>query len=378
MQVTNIRTTRGRGRVRLDAKITIEKTAKEFHVFYDFPGSFWFDLSLNSGDPLLALTLLPAMVLDESLAIEAPISYRLSENLSHLQDVFSTMNPGWSEIPIQAPIKRFRPSFFRPKMKRGLFFSLGVDSFYSLKKLLEEDNPQKLSHLILVHGLDIFYQKKNHGLFTEVLDHARQVAGEYDLQVLDVVTNMRDFSDHFVNWETQYGCGTFSVGLALQRGFETLYLASGLSIFYDGFIAYGSGPLITPHWSTERTVFMQHGGGAERQDKINAINDFPAAMKHLRVCWENPGNAYNCGQCEKCLRTMIGLEISGGLKSCHSLPEEIPMVDLDRICIKNPTTVHIYQRLIDDLKRIQDQSDHTTKIIHILDQKIQDYIQNKT
>ena len=378
MRISNIRTTHRRGRVRLDAKIVIEKSSREFHVFYDFPRSYWFDLSLNTGDPFLALTLLPAMILGEPLEIEAPISYRLSENISHLQTVFSTMNPGWSEIPVQALINRFKSSILRPKMKRGLFFSLGVDSFYSLKKLLKEDNPHKLSHLILVHGLDIFYQKRNHELFPVVMEHTRQVASQYDLQILDVVTNMRDFSDHFVNWETQYGCGTFSIGLALQRGFETLYLASGLSIFYDGFIAYGSGPLITPHWSTERMVFMQHGGGAERQDKINAISDFPAAMKHLRVCWENPGNAYNCGHCEKCLRTMIGLVISGGLKSCHSLPEEIPMVDLNKICIKNPNTVHIYQRLVDGLRTIQEQSDQTTKIIHILDQKIQDYFQNHT
>jgi hypothetical protein len=375
MLITDIHTTHSLQRIRLDARIQTEKNPGEFHVFYDFPRRDWLDLSLHSGDALAALTLLPAMTQGESLIIDAPLSYRLAESLSQLQDVFSTMHPDWSVVEIQAPIKHHRRPFLPARRKRGLFFSLGVDSFFSLQQLLEENYSFGLSHLLVIHGLDVFYRRKNHGVFKEVLQRARQVGEECDLKVLDVVTNLRDFSDHFVNWETQYGCATFSIGLALQRGFETVYLASGMSDYYDGFLSYGSGPLITPHWSTERLRFIQHGGGADRQDKINAISGFALALEHLRVCWENPGNLYNCGKCEKCLRTMLGLLISGGLDTCQTLPDQIPLSELEKIRIKNPTTIHIYQRLMDDLLSQDGSQDLSRKIAAVLSQKIADFQQ---
>jgi hypothetical protein len=146
-----------------------------------------------------------------------------------------------------------------------------------------------------------------------------------------------------------------------------------MSDFYDGFIAYGSGPLITPFWSTERLKYIQHGGGASRQDKINDITDFPTAMEHLRVCWENPGNVYNCGKCEKCLRTMVGLLISGGLNRCQTLPELIALPDLEKIHITNHTTIHIYQRLIDDLMSQEDGQDISRQIAAVLTRKIAEF-----
>src|SRR5262249_59102310 len=52
----------------------------------------------------------------------------------------------------------------------------------------------------------------------------------------------------------------------------------------------------------------------------------------LRVCWENPDGAYNCGRCEKCLRTMINLLIAGALDRCPTFPlplDPVRVADLD-------------------------------------------------
>ena len=45
-------------------------------------------------------------------------------------------------------------------------------------------------------------------------------------------------------------------------------------------------------------------------------------MRHLRVCWQNPDNAYNCGRCEKCFRTMLDLWVVGALDRCDTLPHQ--------------------------------------------------------
>lgn len=46
----------------------------------------------------------------------------------------------------------------------------------------------------------------------------------------------------------------------------------------------------------------------------------PKARAFLRVCWQNPDNAYNCCRCEKCIRTMLALEALGGLDQCPTFP----------------------------------------------------------
>jgi len=41
-------------------------------------------------------------------------------------------------------------------------------------------------------------------------------------------------------------------------------------------------------------------------DKLRLLVQYPEALARLRVCWEYLGD-YNCGHCEKCIRTMLGL-----------------------------------------------------------------------
>src|SRR5690606_18532962 len=45
-------------------------------------------------------------------------------------------------------------------------------------------------------------------------------------------------------------------------------------------------------------------------------------------CWRDP-RAYNCGKCEKCLRTMIMLELNGHLERCATLPTELNLDDVE-------------------------------------------------
>ena len=45
-------------------------------------------------------------------------------------------------------------------------------------------------------------------------------------------------------------------------------------------------------------------------DKLRVIIQYPEAFSRLRVCWQNTGN-YNCGVCEKCVRTMLALRALG-------------------------------------------------------------------
>jgi hypothetical protein len=54
---------------------------------------------------------------------------------------------------------------------------------------------------------------------------------------------------------------------------------------------------------------VHHGRGALRWQKLERLAQEPGALGILRVCWQDKG--FNCGRCEKCLRTMVLLRILG-------------------------------------------------------------------
>ena len=73
-------------------------------------------------------------------------------------------------------------------------------------------------------------------------------------------------------------------------------------------------------WSTEALEIAHVGGGATRLDRLVRIKDEPVVRETLRVCWENPGSAYNCGRCRKCLTTMAVLDVLGVLGEFPTFP----------------------------------------------------------
>ena len=54
------------------------------------------------------------------------------------------------------------------------------------------------------------------------------------------------------------------------------------------------------------------------------------ARSTLRVCWQNEPGTLNCGRCDKCLRTMVGLAAVGLLDEIESLPSEIDLAAVSR------------------------------------------------
>ena len=78
--------------------------------------------------------------------------------------------------------------------------------------------------------------------------------------------------------------------------------------------------MLDPLWSTEQTAIEHSGCEATRVEKEGYISTYPVAMRNLRVCTQQLTD-YNCGQCEKCLRTMINLRAAGASNRCETLPE---------------------------------------------------------
>jgi hypothetical protein len=228
----------------------------------------------------------------------------------------------------------------------GLFFSLGVDSCYSLWKNVTQHpaDDQSLTHLISVLGFDVYLWESER--YPPILASAQRVARELNKTVLSVSTNLREVGDRLVDWPLiHHGAGLASVVLAAGPVFSrALIAASGT---YAELHVCGTHPLLDPLWSTENVTFLHDGLEADRLQKIRAIARSPLLLDTVRVCIADdaPG-AYNCGRCEKCLRTMVGLHIAGALDRAGAFPNNLNLDLLRNLHLKYRTQLAYWQQLV--------------------------------
>ncbi|MGA2628287.1 MAG: class I SAM-dependent methyltransferase [Candidatus Bathyarchaeia archaeon] len=306
----------------LRAKIETNSLKKPFHLWYRFPAQQKDFIDTQNGDPFVAAMLLPAMKVGEPLQVTIPVSQKLLRSTRIIQALYHDWDRTLSEVPIRAPVRSPESSLGDTQSNVGIFFSLGMDSFYSLLKnfTTRSTDQDEITHLIFLHGFDIHYG--NAPVFGDLLTNGAKVAKILGKKTLQVATNLRDFSDPLVDWGRLYhGAALASFGLALERGFKTIYIAGGHQPRHIH--PWGSHPLLDPLWSTESLRFVSEGCEIGRVEKTRFLAQFPIAMDTLRVCWLNPSNEYNCGRCEKCIRTMICLHIAGALQKCKTFPQQI-------------------------------------------------------
>jgi len=305
----------------------------------ELPPTLWYRVAAEyapfvsvSFDPFVPPLLMVGMRHQRDVVIEGDVSAELLAATGAIMEVIQ----GWSSEADQRMRKvrltARRVVRERSGTKSGLFFSGGVDSSFVLLRNLRRypaDDARSISHLVIVHGLDLRLDQID--LFRAVLERARGVGSALGKTVLGVTTNVRQVMRD-VDWG-HYACGPAmtSAGLVLEGLFHTIFVAA--SYTYNHLERWGSHPALDPLWSTESTEFVYEAGEVERPDKIRLIATEPALLRALRVCWENREGVYNCGRCEKCLRTMFDLRLCGGLKRAEEFPSRIDPADVARLAI---------------------------------------------
>jgi len=296
-------------------------------LWYRFPAWCQPFLSPENGDPFLTALLPIAMATDPNLVVPVPVSPTLQRATDQIQAIYACFDPRLTRIEIEAPVRDRSASPVANPPDSGLFFSLGVDSFYSLLKNVRNHpgDDETVTHLIAIHGFDAAYGTWDSTFPPAILARAERVAGELGKTLLPVVTNLRIASEPLLSWNMTHGAALASVALALGGLFRHVTIAA--STTYDQLYPWGSHPLLDPLWSTERLAVVHDGCELGRIDKTHLVVRSPLVLDTLRVC---PGYeaAYNCGQCIKCLPTMIDLLLAGVLERCATLPDTI---DVERL-----------------------------------------------
>lgn len=296
-----------------------------------------------SGETGLAVALLPAMTQGGALDIAPAVSPRLLAAAEHIQRIFL----GWDRgdafphlglKPVKVEAGPRTPPAERAKGV-GCFFSGGVDSFYTLLQHLDE-----VTDIVFVHGFDIPLDAAS--LRRRASDAAATVAEALGKNLVEIETDYRALAEPRLTWHHVFGAGLAAVAHLLSPRIGRMYIPGAHT--WSNLVPDGSHPLLDPLWSSEDLEIVFDGCEATRTDKLALLARSELALRHLRVCWQNPGGAYNCGRCEKCVRTKISMLAVGALERCPVMPDGLDDRALARFDVRYARSLWV--ELARDLK----------------------------
>jgi len=225
--------------------------------------------------------------------------------LEHVPAIESLLHEWW-KLPRKTPrLAAHAPRSTPEGGERVLFFSGGVDSFYTLLC-----SGSAVDGLVLLHGFDYARDDKPRLEATERT--LREVAAARGLRRIVVRTNAREHPlfEH-VDWERTHGGVLAATAHVLGGGVRDVLISSSVNQVTPQ--PWGSHWLLDPLWSSSRRAVVHVGQEKRKEDKIRAIAGEPLAHRFLRVCWENRSASGNCSRCYKCLYARLVLADLGAL-----------------------------------------------------------------
>ncbi len=316
----------------------------------------WFEVSdknflmdNQSADAFLSFALLFAMKAGEDIDISNfSVSPLLLSSVERIQDIYTD----WFK---ELVLKRVciinaqpKPLMLNKKDRASAsFFSGGVDSFDTIINTEEETDGEKIKNLLYIYGYDV--RLGDQKLFNEIKKHLNEAALDLGKDLIFVTTNLREFTERFIGWDFVHGPALIAIGHLLSPKIKTIYISASNSV--GQFTPNGSHPDLDPLFASEALSVVHYGIERKRIDKIiKNISMSETAMKHLRVCWKNSGNKMNCSTCEKCVRTMIALEIAGVLEKTQTFTKSLDSQLIEEIKIPNEGTANLYRELVPYLR----------------------------
>ncbi len=313
----------------LSALVCDEKKGKNYNLWFSVERKYLEFLNDEIADPFLVIVLQIAMLSNQDIVSESPVSERLLFNIVNgVMPILNKLYPDNKQIHITAPTiaTTFRGT------ANGTGCSFGVDSFSAIIDLMSDKLPEqnRLTHLALFnsgqHG-DTNLEGAEKQFLIDV-EAVREPAKEMGLDVVGINSNINElFKEYKYPLLHRFVITTCAFPLTLQKLFKSYTYASSYPI--DNFsmnpedVSHAEYALV-PLFSTESTGLHNSNPTYTRVEKTKILSKSDVAKRHLNVCWSNQlHNMYgtdvylkgktklNCGICDKCIRTLFTLEVIG-------------------------------------------------------------------
>ncbi len=331
MKIENLRKENNADRVRIIAKVIWENCDRQSQdVYFETTSEFGDALFLNPNSFLLACAL-PAMRYGEKrIALDASISPEIKDGLiNSMKCLINWQVKKRQIIEIEAPLET--EVLFTDKPPRaGALFSGGIDALAMVRDNhlnFASDHPRYIKDGILVYGV-LQGENEFEPNFQNVINAVSAMAEDAGIKLIQVYTNayahFRDLDPDFSFWRFEYH-GSFLAAIA--HAFATRLSVASIASTYDfaNLEPWGSHPLLDPLYSTTSLQIRHENAALSRLEKTQLVGEWDIALKHLRVCNEkesySEGN-YNCGNCEKCVRTMTAFLSLGLLEQISTFKDK--------------------------------------------------------
>jgi hypothetical protein len=312
----------------LQAKIVDEVQGIDDYLWFSSDtvyGEYFCD---EVADAFLLGLLLPALRTGQDIAVNALISEKLWYNINH--SLLYTFHISYGQRMINVTCKgTMVPEYNAHGVGCGC--SLGVDSFAAILSHTSDDCPEhyRITHLtyfnVGAHGYKNL--EATHNSYLKDLEMIRAFAAKMSLPVVCIDSNLHIMYAGF-DFDQSGDTRNMTAVLSMQKLFGKYLYGSSYPIKEFKFTPVQSGyyeTLLLPLMSTENTELVVANADMSRVDKTRFIADNPLVQQTLYVCWKelivnnNPDSPIakiqdaklNCTRCDKCLRTVLTLDIIG-------------------------------------------------------------------
>lgn len=372
MKIKDLRTEKNSDRTRVAATVVWEDCDRPTQeIYFETAEAFAQNLTCNPHAFLLT-GIMPAMRHGEArISIDAEICPQLRDGLVTAMGLMRHWYGSQQHQPVQIEAKTQSDlTMLRRSERAGSFFSGGIDSLATLRANrlnLPLQHPSSFKDGLLIHGIE---KGKDLELFKQAVNSLSVVAIDAGISLIPVYTNARNLDNNSSFWGQKFqGSVLAAAAHVFSQRLTTVTIPSSFDI--SCLYPLGSHPLLDHNYSNSNLQIRHDSILLSRLDKTKLVADWDVALQNLRVC-NNPKlikpGALNCGQCEKCLRTMLALVVLGKLDKTRAFPqvELSPELLLANIYIKEPPyALSCYRELMAPLvaQGRQDLADAIERII---------------
>ena len=351
MRIENFRTEKGDGRKRVAATVSwedCERLPKD--IYFETDDAFEEQLSCNPHAFLIGATITALEHGEKRVAVDAEICPELQEGL------IIAMNwlRHWYYQPDQELVKieareRNKPLASRIPERAGVFFSGGIDSLAAVRinRLnYPLEHPGSYKDALIIYGQNIESDVRSE-TFKQALFAFSKVTDDVGIRLIPVYTNIRDLDNR-----SRFFIYKFHGAILASVAHVFSQTLTSVSIASDNYIPdlgpWGSHLLLNSNYGSNDLRIRHTEVELSRLAKTQILVDWNLALQNIKVCGPNwPGE--NCGQCEKCIRTMLELLALGVLGQTDAFPRNDVSEDLIRSVIPqitDPYKIACYRELV--------------------------------
>jgi hypothetical protein len=365
MRIEELGSQRIGDRVRIKARYVYEDTdLPPIEVYYE-AGPPLAD-ALEATPDAFALTGFPLALWEgeRRLKVEGALDTTLANGLGQAGALLASWHERCSSLTLE-PVDGFYPVRQRPEPHAAALFSGGVDAMAMLcenRRLVPLDHPLSIRTAMYAFGFS--FLDRPDGLEDprmraryEAQARRLEALGErigFTLVRLD--TNVRRLDPSREPFHEAAHSAAFLAPLVASPSYVSDALIASVG---EG------GPVQTPHGS-HPLLDVQYGTGAVRvhhmqpqvgrTDKLGMIADWEPAYDTLQVCHggkDRSSDLTNCGRCEKCVRTMLGLLVWNALPRFSTFPHDnVTPKMIDNIRVRSAYCYLTMNELLAGLQRV--------------------------